>query len=403
MLDHLQKFKALDSKLREAVSSEVAMKTLSELEAKFNVNLADLVIRLMVKEINFSTLPVFLVSEYKMELVKADELYQALRAGVFSSVLSYLEDNQATNIVVTKPYTNLEKPQESKIATFMIDPIDEEEVRELQKKNSLPAVVVTPDYESQAAGVIKSLDLSFSSEILSTRLKSIIVSYLKGIRNMMDCKQAMMRPFVDGGVQLDSSTADRIFAALSDKRPVTSDKRQDTPHITIDGKTVAEMAMLGERDAHYDLSALAKKGPLTPNVVTGKVDQYSWRQPKEVVGKVQMLDIKKEAPKVMSLLDELAFFDLIVFRRLSQVPEEATAKIKEKIELLEAESYQKRLEGVRAWRTCPLNKLYLKISDESVKNARPIEQVIASYKDSKDNLSVNEFVAIMKFNKEIRF
>jgi hypothetical protein len=403
MLDHLEKFKHLDPKLRDAVSNELAMKALGELEARYGVSLADLLIRVMVKDIALAAMPAVLVSELKLDLGKADELYHELLAGVLAPALPYLENQGPVGVVQQSlsDFTTIEKPAVETRSSFMIDPEDEEEVKKIAAASNITKV--EHDYEERVTAVMEKLKLSFGSEMLAVRLKGILVSYLKGVRNMLDSKQTMMRPYLEGGVQLDNKTADQIFALLqSENRELRIENRERSkPHISVN-TGLNEIAMLGERDVAYDLSALAKKIPAN-SAMSGKLDQYSWRQPKEVVGKVMMADIKKEAPKVMGLLDELAFFDLVVFRRLSRLPEEATAKIKEKIELLELDSYHKRLEGIKAWRHSPLYKLYLRVSDESMKNNDSIEQTLKKFEAGKDNLSVAEFVAIMKLNKELRF
>ena len=72
-------------------------------------------------------------------------------------------------------------------------------------------------------------------------------------------------------------------------------------------------------------------------------------------GKIKMEDVKFE-PKTMGPIDELRHMNLINFRRFDKDPFKAVEKIKEKISLFENE-YRKKLEGIKAWRLSPLNKL----------------------------------------------
>lgn len=120
-------------------------------------------------------------------------------------------------------------------------------------------------------------------------------------------------------------------------------------------------------------------------------------------GKVKMDDVKY-VPKLMGPIDELGEMNLVNFRRLSQDSKEATKKIEEKIKFLEDDRYSKRIEGIKAWRSSPINKLYLEIGQEGIIVARGIENAIkAREKSNKDYLKLDEFNAIMELNKRIRY
>jgi 6-phosphogluconate dehydrogenase (decarboxylating) len=96
--------------------------------------------------------------------------------------------------------------------------------------------------------------------------------------------------------------------------------------------------------------------------------------------------------------------DLVNFRRLGKEAEEITKKIEEKINFLEDESYAKRMEGIRAWRNSPVNKLYLDIGRESIEKNKKIEDISAQMKDlGKGYLTIDEFNAIMNLNKRLRY
>ena len=103
-------------------------------------------------------------------------------------------------------------------------------------------------------------------------------------------------------------------------------------------------------------------------------------------------------------VDELAEMNLVNFRRLSQSPYEAIKKIEDKVGFLEEDSYKKRLEGIKAWRQSPVNKIYLAIGQESIEQKKTVDTVIEDRKNSgKDYITVQEFNAIMDLNKGLRF
>jgi hypothetical protein len=119
--------------------------------------------------------------------------------------------------------------------------------------------------------------------------------------------------------------------------------------------------------------------------------------------KIRMDDVKF-IPKVMGPIDELRYLDLINYRRLSNDPFKATAKIKEKIGFLEEEHFNKKIEAIRAWRQSPLNRLYLDVGRQSIEENRPMEVIIEERKNKKqDYLTGQEIEAIMDLNKALRF
>ncbi len=120
-------------------------------------------------------------------------------------------------------------------------------------------------------------------------------------------------------------------------------------------------------------------------------------------GKVKMEDVKY-VPKLMGPIDELGEMDLVNFRRLSQDPATAAAKIKEKLKNLEDEGYSQKLSGIKAWRQSPVNKLYLTIGQESMNHKKPVNIIIEDKKTAnQDYLTDQEFTAIMDLNKSLRF
>ncbi len=119
-------------------------------------------------------------------------------------------------------------------------------------------------------------------------------------------------------------------------------------------------------------------------------------------GKIKMEDVKFQ-PKIMGPIDELKYMQLIDFRRLDADPLKAAEKIKEKISLLDDE-YSKRLEGIKAWRLSPVNRLYLKMGASGISRKEPIDAIIEERKSAgKDYLSNQEFEAVISLNRELRF
>lgn len=402
MIEYLEKFKAIDSFLREAVSSQEAIKKITFLEKEFGVSLSELVIRVMVKDVALVAVPGFLVANLKLDLAKADTLYQRLRQEIFAPVMSYLQGSYPVVAPkeVAKDLTLMEKPQAG--TKFIFDVEDEEEVERLKEKNISPGEAGT-DWNGAADKIVSLAKLSFGSDVLNQRLKSILTTYLKGIRNRVDTKLFLQKNIAEGGVAIDEALADQIIL-LAQEFVIKPDLAPARPKIA-----VPEDSLAG-RDVPYDFAREMERLELNKNKkneakeVVNIVDPYAFGRPKELIGKVVMNDVKVAPPKIMNQLDELGFIDLTIFRRLSSNPEEATRRIKDKIDLLEFENYHKKLEGIKYWRQSPINKIYLKICELAVTDSLAVGQVIADLQaKNQPCLSPAEFVAIMKLNKELRY
>ncbi|MDD5528189.1 MAG: hypothetical protein PHO56_04455 [Patescibacteria group bacterium] len=123
-----------------------------------------------------------------------------------------------------------------------------------------------------------------------------------------------------------------------------------------------------------------------------------------VVGNKKRMEDIKPAPRTMSPIDELAYMDLVNFRRLDPVPSRRVAKIEEKIALLEKEGIDKKIEGIRVWRLNPVNKTYLAMGQESISSGKTIDVIMKERKDQGLNyLSKDEFEAVMDLNNNLRF
>jgi hypothetical protein len=100
---------------------------------------------------------------------------------------------------------------------------------------------------------------------------------------------------------------------------------------------------------------------------------------------------------------ELRDTALVDFRRLSKDPVEACLKIKDKIDLLLHESYEKRTEAIRAWNDSEVYRTYLGLMREALEG-RPLPQVIAEHQvKAEPTLTVEEVRAIAELSQKLRY
>jgi len=459
MLEYIVKFNKLQQKLKDEVSTPLVMASIDELEERFGVNLATVIMRVMVKEINFTDLKQFFMEEFELSEPMAEQLQVELAGRIFLKVADYLGIDLEAIVSKTSEETIPPGPDmmvapaapaaaESQVrgAQFFFSPEDEEEIRELTKKTvAVPQAQVNnaANLESRLEIITTKAEINFGSEELTNRFKLILRTYLRGIRTRLDTKLTLTKAFESGGLGFDSDSAE-IVLSLADKSEelLASEPKKEIAVIKPPANSLDTLMAVGARDIEYDLAKeLAKKAaaknsstlmsavvepnqgvaqtavsapqteiakpttsimPSTPQLEP-EMEPLVIKYAPEAGNKVKMADIKY-VPKTMEPIEELGFMDLASFRRLEKEPEKITGKIREKIKLLEEESYGKKLEAVKAWRQSPVNKLYLAIGEAAIANNKPIDIIIEERRSSgEDSLSSEEFEAIMSLNKTLRY
>jgi len=227
MFDYLQKFDGLPEKIQASVSSPAAMAVISDLEKKYQVDLAALVIKVVVKDIALADLPAYLVSESDLSPENARRLTADLKERLFFPIANYLGYNPSYSAIIpeAKPVSD----------TFY-----------LIKK------------------VIREAGLNFSVGELNQRLESILNTYFKGVRSRIDTRLALNKGITNGGLGLDHKIIDRLFLLIDQARekPILTPTTKTAPVTDIKNdeasleKVRAVYQKAGAaRDIPYDLKA----------------------------------------------------------------------------------------------------------------------------------------------------
>ncbi|MFA5754109.1 MAG: hypothetical protein WC905_01970 [Patescibacteria group bacterium] len=459
MFDYLQQFNNLPKDLRDQVSSPLAMATISELEKKYQVDLAMIVMKVMIKSLAVKNLASYLSSEFSLTAEKSASLAQELKEKLFAGVAEYL---------------------------------------------GLVSEIRALDLDKDINILIKEAGLTIPSANLVSRFKNILATYLKGIRSKIDARASLAKDIKIGGLNLSPAEIDRVFkvcdkqefksleintsptqpvAASSRLNEIINQSEKKTPVAEYDLKQALATGQVKpisgaiqpatKLDTKHELAQPAKQLNLPPSdsspnlplasslkptspspvstpkpvvpatplkkavvspspVPTGQmaasirrpdniapapapaaVSNASVQRPSStaaarpapapVANRPQMHDIKP-VPKVMGPAEELRFLDLANFRRLGQTASEAAAKILAKIKLLEKDGYDKMVSGVQAWRQGTVNRLYLRLGQESIVKGVALKDIIdARQKAGQDCLTMEEIEAIVSLNSKLIF
>jgi hypothetical protein len=529
MFDYLQKFNSLPRDLRNQISSPAIMTALSELENKYRVDLAMVVMKLMIKDLAMKNLPVYLINEFDLSSTAAEDLTRELQDKVLASVAGHLGFIAGKSVISAKNLHKVEtvsdKFKADRLKNLASQPIIPEgkpaipaakiipkveapQKTEISQKTEVPEkIAIAPkvevpaktetapspeslakqqrslDIDKDINQLIKEAGLILPSEAYVSRLKNILVTYLRGIRSKIDTRAALTKDVEIGGLRLSTEEADRIFKVCDSqgcRLPETGGAAISRPAATSLDKIMAqaEKTSANSPSAEYDLKSSLASGQTKPAVLDSKHELAAPAKqldlprptptptpapistpvsafkptpvsaPKPIItptpivpprpniprpvnvnrpitnsdvkspvrptvisrptpvsspNKPQMHDIKP-MPKVMGPIEELQFLDLTNFRRLGKTAAETTAKIFAKIKLLEKDGYDKMVAGVRAWRSSPVNRLYVSLGQEAIAKGVSIKEAVAiRQRTDQASLNMEEIEEIVKLNSRLAF
>ncbi len=307
-----------------------------------------------------------------------------------------------------------------------------------------PAAPSESQYHIAAQRVLQELALLLESVDMEKRFISVITSYLKGVREKNDVRDALRTP-QEGGINLPLEQADQVIQAAEE----IWQEEQAHPH-TVRGEAAEEQEE--EFRPTLDLAqkriAQAEKRKKKMQELKGEPTEEPVQELEDILANVNPIfdkqiqqaaaDHKKEkqetqetsaqlpstgaskkqvitdiiqpsgggaqGPKVMGPVEELQNMNTTEFRRLSSDPKQAAQAIIDKVQLLEQDSVSKKAEGIAAWQESPLNQMYIEVGNKSLEKSVPVTEIIKQMTQSDQAaLTQEEFDAISDLNQQLRF
>ena len=301
---------------------------------------------------------------------------------------------------------------------------------------------------------VSGTGVNLPDEDVRRRYRMLVSLFFRDLRDGLETRSKFTMPVQSGGMGMTDADAERVMADLG--------KRNDDYHAALTGKAVDDKAkyvavqtqkVLGGQDemekkdqerreeaftgllqrtgvqgaapassptppprepkvipvvgldaqgkATPAAPATAQPAPAAPIPVQAAAPPAS-AAPAPSGAQPLMADVKY-SPRLTGPVEEIRSMTMKDFRRLSRDPREATLKIKDKIDLLEDQSFDIKTQGIKAWHDSEINKLYLDILRKSLEG-KPISDVIADL-DAKGLpfLAKPEFDAVMELNRKLRF
>ncbi|MDP3244142.1 MAG: hypothetical protein Q8M83_00605 [bacterium] len=293
---------------------------------------------------------------------------------------------------------------------------------------------------------VRENGVNFSDQILTNRFRFLVSARLRDIKDVLETRETLLRDQKIGGLGLKEQEAERIISVVeknfkefhkkwreAEERKIEEWKKKQTEDAAdkksrTQAKAAAEMeemrfkllARAGIKEKQEKIVAPKPELPKPPIMAVASSQKPSKPSlpsrkpslpplptapstPSPTSFRPKMIDVKF-TPRLLSPLEELREMKLADFRRLARDPEEIILKIKAKIDLLEHESFAKKMQGIEAWRQSEPARLYRELSGQALNSGKTIDQAIFERENKKEpTLTVQEFYAIMELNKSLRF
>ncbi len=439
----LIKFQKLPDQQKARASDPDTMRTLDSLEKQFGVNLAELVMRVLVHEVDPGRIDETLTSQYGMTSEKGKELGKLMLDDLFFKY-RLLEVPDVKESLADIPTPKL-MPQPG-ASPYLVHPDDQKDMAvHIQSLKTAPVSMVDTDPTRTAARLMKMEGLRLD-DMLVKRFQRIIEGRLVDVRDRMETRDMLMRSVKIGGMDFDEARADRVGHELDTlveelhRRPKPVMPKPVTPPSPPAPKPapVPPPAPARVPTVVPPVGTVAQpKAVATPvaapvaGIVKPKVAPPPWLRPSNVpaarpaapqpkpvpppiprprpVPVVQpsyrevVTDVRAPA-KVMGPLEVLGSLGIDDFRRLGGTPQACVMKIGEEFDALGQDSFAQRAAGIQAFRTSPTFKGYLDLGQLAMERKEEVREVVELLRaQGKASLTEAEFEAIGSLMRQYRF
>jgi hypothetical protein len=443
----LVKFQKLPDELKARASDPDAMRSLDSLETQYGVNLAELVMRVLVQEVEPAKLDEVLTQQYMVPAEKAKELGKHMLDDLFFKY-RLLDLPGVKDPTLSAPAPVLQA--QAGASPFLVHPDDTKDLApHTQALQQVPAQVVDTNPANVAKRLVDMEHVTLD-DILMKRFLRVVESRLVDVRDKSEIRDILLRSTKIGGMGFDEPRADRVIRELANV--VEALHRQPRPKIVPPTPPPPPPAPAPKPLTAPVITSVPTLPPSPPKPVTAQVAPAQQitkpanqpvAVPHPVVAPPPWLkpsgtpvarltppppQIRPAAPaiprpkpvapptyrevvtdvrapsRVMGPIEVLGSLQIDDFRRLGGTPQACTLKIAEEFEVLGQDSFAQRAAGISAFRQSPVFKSYLTLGQMAMERKEEVREVVELLKaQSKSSLTEGEFEAIGTLMRQFRF
>ena len=334
------------------------------------------------------------------------------------------------------------------IPSFYFHREDEEEALKLKDKEEIKKHKKSQTvFEYLIDDIIKQSNLNLL-ESVNKRLRRVIDSRLRDVRDLLETKDVLIRPVELGGVGLINEQAQKVLKIIESVRIKTQEGldivekellsqkqnidenilqqvkpfstyihpsyqdqgESDQLSVSSDQEEKKKKIIKQQEDSRFNLEP-TKKIPgqvfaTSQEIIKPKINLKSKIQSSNFVkdnklekDTYQEFKINK---RLVGPVEELSDISINDFRKLGTSISDTISKIKNKIELLQDESYEKKAQGIKAWRSSPVYQNYLNLGNKSIEQEKSVEEIIKNKTENNEQcLTLEEFNMISDLSQQI--
>lgn len=321
----------------------------------------------------------------------------------------------------------------------ILETFEEKDAMEIQKVKEIRKDILQPTISSLDEVVEKicfQLPTIIADPKLSDRCKEIISTRVHDVRNMNETREILARPVEKGGLGVSGQELDKLVQTIEADvqdyflRKQKEVKKEQQEKLKEKQEQIKKQEQMKQKEQqlltkrYIAMTGKIPTEPITPaapplarataamsvqNHMTQQASRIDAQKVRQVIEKTLPLQQKPivhvQKPLVQDVqfirrlagpTEELGSLDLERFRRLSKEPAQAAQRIKDMLDLLENQGYEKRVQGMKAFRSSPVYRQYTNIIQQALLSGKAVDTVLQDMKRE-------EYNALMKLNEEIRF
>ncbi len=277
--------------------------------------------------------------------------------------------------------------------------------------------------EAAVEETVQKLSVTGLDDYLLKRLRNIVSTRLRDVRNALQVKEVLVRDSKIGGLDRHPEEADAMVSVIEAAYQAHRAELMAAEQQRIEGMKRAQdqkrdIRRKQESEAHADwyrqkvqetnpwAAALNAQSVNASPTTQPTQPSTSWPTAMPAVptdpNARPVIDSIRPPNRLMSLGSELAGTTLAEFRRMARTPEEATERVWQKFETLKQESYERWQEGTQAWRQSPLQQQYLQLVAQSFTSGRPVAEIARELHEQDPNQpTAEEIGAILLINNRL--
>ncbi len=251
-------------------------------------------------------------------------------------------------------------------------------------------------------------------EYLQRRLRNIVSTRFREVRNAVQAKDMLLRDQKLGGLGMETPEAERLSGIIEqvyvEHHARFSEEERSMIELAAQEQKIKREQKKKEESEEHALWYQQKQQQLNPaaalkeQMTRAFAPKDSGVETTEPGSREKSLDGIVAPKRLTGLTEEVGTMTWEIFRRMSKDPEQASARVQQQLETLKQESFERWTEGVAAWRASPIQQSYLKLVAQSFAAGKPVAAMVEERRATDPSLpSGAEIAALIDLNAKITY